>query len=324
MKFFILFILLFSCSNKPVSSSPPGEIMIYTSNLDKKIIFEDLNAIFDEYYYNTPSVENEFILKFKGHQDFLSYPYSANILLVSILEDSPDTTIDNLVNRYTEKYDTNNNILSIDDYYSMNQSIIILQADSKNELLNILSDNKSFIMNKYRTNTKTTIADNMYKAGKNFEIIDFVKEKYDISIPIQKDYTIINNSDSLLWIGRGYPYRWIVMYEDYKLYYSDKKSAYSRIESKTSNPLKIDYNDLRNKYFKKNINNIECRIIRTLYEHNSSGTGGPCIYYIYPINNSKVIVMGGFVNYPGHRKIDHIRQLEYIFENIELIGEKNE
>ena len=74
---------------------------------------------------------------------------------------------------------------------------------------------------------------------------------------------------------------------------------------------------------KKNINNVECRIIRTLYEHAESETGGPSIYYIYPKNNSKVIVMGGFVNYPGHRKIDHIRQIEYIFENIELIGEKD-
>jgi len=326
MKFYLLFILLFllSCSNKPISSSAPGEIVVYTSDVDKKIIFEDLNRIFDEYYYSTPSVENEFILKFKGPEDFISYPYSSNILLVSILKDSPDTTIDNLVNRYTQKYDTNNNILSIDDYYSKNQSIIILQADSRSQLLDILFNNKSFIIDKYRANTKSVIANNMYKAGENFEIVNLLENKYNISLPIQKDYTIINNNDSLLWIGRGYPYRWIVMYEDYKAYYLDKKDAYNRISSKTSNLLKIDYNDFKNKYFKEKINNIEYRIVRTLYEHNSSETGGPCIYYIYPINNSKVIVMGGFVNYPGHRKIDHLKQLEYIFENIKFIGEKDE
>ena len=92
----------------------------------------------------------------------------------------------------------------------------------------------------------------------------------------------------------------------------------------TSNTLNVSYNDLKNEYIKRNINGVENRIIRTLYEHSESETGGPSVYYIYPINNSKVIVMGGFVNYPGHRKIDHIRQIEYMFENIELIGEKNE
>ena len=164
----------------------------------------------------------------------------------------------------------------------------------------------------------------MYKAGQNSDIMSLMKKKYDAVIPIQKDYTIIHDSDSLLWIGRGYPYRWVVMYEDYKIYYSDKNGAYKRIKDMTSNTLNISYNDLKNEYIKRNINGVENRIIRTLYEHSESGTGGPSVYYIYPINNSKVIVMGGFVNYPGHRKIDYIKQIEYMVENIELIGEKNE
>ena len=85
---------MFSCSNKPISTGAPGEIMVYTSESDKMIISQYINKLFDNYLYSTPSIENEFIVKFKTPQDFVLSPHASNILLVSISE-SPDTTIDN-------------------------------------------------------------------------------------------------------------------------------------------------------------------------------------------------------------------------------------
>ena len=50
MKFFIpLLILLFSCSSKPVSTGAPGEIIVYTSDADKKIVFQHINELFDDW-----------------------------------------------------------------------------------------------------------------------------------------------------------------------------------------------------------------------------------------------------------------------------------
>ena len=66
----------------------------------------------------------------------------------------------------------------------------------------------------------------------------------------------------------------------------------------------------------------EDNIIRGLYEHDKSGTGGPFFTYKYRnINKDKLIFVTGFVNNPGKKKAYLLLQLETIIKNIKGVYE---
>ena len=59
------------------------------------------------------------------------------------------------------------------------------------------------------------------------------------------------------------------------------------------------------------------KILRGIYEHHDSETGGPFVSYIFDIKDSnEVILMTGFVNYPGHEKLILVKELEIMFKTI--------
>ena len=57
-------------------------------------------------------------------------------------------------------------------------------------------------------------------------------------------------------------------------------------------------------------------IYRGLYEHEISGTGGPFFSYIINTDSKITYIFSGFVNYPGRRKINLLKQIEILFKSI--------
>ena len=64
-------------------------------------------------------------------------------------------------------------------------------------------------------------------------------------------------------------------------------------------------------YYKdiKNTTNHFTYAINGLYEHAGSKTGGPLIGYIYPFDKDTSLCLLGFVNYPGHEKMNLLYQI---------------
>ena len=61
------------------------------------------------------------------------------------------------------------------------------------------------------------------------------------------------------------------------------------------------------------------KVIRGLYEHFDSDSGGPFFTYIFDNNvNNNVILLSGFVNNPGKKKSDLLLQLETIVNNVKV------
>ena len=136
------------------------------------------------------------------------------------------------------------------------------------------------------------------------------------TIDIQTDYKLIRSDslNSFVWIGRGYPYRWITIHKSGKNNYLQKISAWDQ--------LKIEFADLmpsiKISEFYKNTSNYQTdknmlHIMRGIYEHEESASGGPFFVYIFETESvNEVILVSGFVNYPGHEKILLLKQLEII------------
>ena len=61
--------------------------------------------------------------------------------------------------------------------------------------------------------------------------------------------------------------------------------------------------------------------MRGIYEHPESETGGPFFVYIFDTEQTnEVILISGFVNYPGHEKLLLLRQLEILAKTLHKGG----
>jgi len=59
--------------------------------------------------------------------------------------------------------------------------------------------------------------------------------------------------------------------------------------------------------------------MRGIYEHAGSNSGGPFFVYIFDTDqDNEVILISGFVNYPGHEKLLLLKQLEIIAKTINM------
>ena len=56
-----------------------------------------------------------------------------------------------------------------------------------------------------------------------------IKNKFAIDIYIDEDYKIISNKENFLWIGRGFPYRWIMIHKTFIKDITDYWSIYSEL-----------------------------------------------------------------------------------------------
>ena len=75
------------------------------------------------------------------------------------------------------------------------------------------------------------------------------------------------------------------------------------------------------KYFQKNEKESYGRekitVMRGIYEHTESDTGGPFFVYIFDTEQmNEVILISGFVNYPGHEKLLLLKQLEIMAKTL--------
>ena len=63
--------------------------------------------------------------------------------------------------------------------------------------------------------------------------------------------------------------------------------------------------------------NNQILIMRGIYEHTESDSGGPFFVYIFDTEQTnEVILISGFVNYPGHEKLLLLRQLEILAKTL--------
>ena len=75
------------------------------------------------------------------------------------------------------------------------------------------------------------------------------------------------------------------------------------------------------RYYKTNKNVLygknKIQIMRGLYEHPESYSGGPFFVYIFDTEQTnEVILISGFVSYPGHEKLLLLKQLEIIAKTL--------
>tara|TARA_Y100001970_G_scaffold84667_1_gene106804 strand:- start:1609 stop:2559 length:951 start_codon:yes stop_codon:yes gene_type:complete len=307
----ILFILLvfISCNkNLPFGNGPNNKVTIFVSDEDREIAELYLAPLFNNMIM-TPVEENLYSVEIKKSQDFIQLKYNKNIIITSILEPE-DSTGDLLFDKFYNI--SNKEIFSLSDVYSRNQTIICLSAENLDKFSLLINDYNQWILETINENIFDNYKYDLSTTDKELNIINIAKQNFNIDINIDENYKIILDEDNLLWIGRGFPYRWIVISsadiskDSYLTYIKDI------YEDKLTNLTIVD----KYTYFTNDLDNI---VVRGLYEQEDSDTGGPFFTYIFENNiNKEVIFISGFVNNPGKSKANLLLQLETIIKNIKV------
>ena len=309
---YLLIFLLSSCNQLKDSVGNFNEIVILTSSEDKNYIYNEVNKLFSK-YVNTPIEEPCYDVKWADSKDFKKYLEYKNVFLISLAEPN-DSTIDLINSKFTNE--SNHNIFSINDYYAKNQSLFFINSDDSSIFRKILNNNKNWILNEVDRNVSFDIKRKVFYNGSNDSLQNVVNSAFGIDTYIQKDYKFIKDSydKRFLWIGRGYPYRWMIFIkfrsEDLKKF----NSPLDHYQHLLKNYLE---NVTISEHFKKILYNSSGNVeyLRGLYEESFSDTGGPFFVKLIKLDTINSLYLSGFVNSPGKPKYQLLKELEYIIDN---------
>ena len=302
---FILLMLFVSCNRLTESKGEFNEIVIISSDIDKKIYLDDINQLLGG-HINTPSEESKYILKWIDEDKFQYYLGYKNILFLN-LTDPADSTIDNLVDKFRVTYDKD--IFTLNDVYAKNQNLFIFSSDNYLDFKNDITQNGDWIIDNIDEQINKSLSEYIYRNGNNKELQLLLNNHFNINSSIQKDFLIVKDklaSDDFIWIGRGFPYRWLCF---------DKIENINELDLWEFFKLSVSEHmpNVVIKDYYKSISYESDSLIRIqgLYEEKQSDTGGPFITYAkFNSIDKTALLVSGFVNNPGKPKIRLLKELE--------------
>ena len=315
----ILCLLVTSCR---LLSNAQGEInqLIVLSSPEDRIYIE---PILDKYFnqiINTPEPEPIIEIKWINPWNTDEWIYSHNIMLIS-LEFPEDTTGDKFSKRFLNASNTDKNFFLRDDVYAKEQLFFSFNVQDVIQLQNIFNEKIDWIMEQIFLSNNNKIKSYVYSKGLNKNLMHRIKEQFGFNINIQKDFIIVDEDEDkkFLWIGRGFPYRWITIHEINKIPDIDDIfwRTYEEIISETMPQIIIS------DYYRTNeivsSEDFIFSVYRGLYDHEESSSGGPFITYIVKDSETQYMyLLSGFVNYPGHKKLNLLKQIEILFQSIDF------
>ena len=314
----ISIILFASCSFLPESSGKDNEIIVIVSPEDKPFI---KNIMADLFFHkvHTPQPEFEFNIHYKDPWEIEEIKEYGNIIIAS-LDFPQDSTGDYLMQRILQTHRKDEPLFLLVDLYAKNQIICGIHTLDAVSMEKEINNNREWILNEFRDNLKSRMRSNIYNHGENITLSKKIHKMFGYTLDLQPDYKIIK-SDSLLpfiWIGRGYPYRWLTIHKSKKNKYNQKNKAWDQLYMEFSDLMpNIQIGDYIRSTEKQEYDDKVQYIMRGVYEHDESESGGPFFVYIFETDSvNEVILVGGFVNYPGHEKLELLKQLEIIAKTL--------
>jgi hypothetical protein len=307
-------LVITACNYLPENIGKENEIIVIISPEDREIVEPQILDLFSHTIY-TPQPETEFSIKFKNPWEIKNVNKYTNLVIVSL--DFPvDSTGDLLMAKITSINNQYNNLFILKDLYARNQIVCAIHTEDAISMESMMKKNKYWMLNEFRSAQYERIISRIHKYGNSSLISEKIQDIFDYNIHLHPDYNILKY-DSLkpfIWIGRGNPYRWITIHKSNKNIFKSSMTAWPEI-------VKIYFETLPSINISENFrivetlnyNNKKRHIMRGIYEHKESDSGGPFFVYIFDNESeNEVILVSGFVNYPGHEKLLLLKQLEVI------------
>jgi len=314
-------LLLISCDYVPDYRGEMNELIIFCSPEDREGIQPALDSLFSQ-AISTPQPESILNISWADPWDFNDYQLRPNLLVVSLLKPE-DTTGDRLYTRFDEQFPSREGIILANDLYAKDQAVIAIQGIDAIELQLRIDKYGQWIMNQLTEELHQRVLKYALSKGLNKQLMSQVKSDFGIELPIQRDFMEIRNEpeSEFLWIGRGFPYRWITFHKT-RNGFENPDSSWLDIKVILEESIgSIEIPDMLSETQIQELQGKKVRMVRGVYYHEESNSGGPfftCI--LSPPGEESHILVSGFVNYPGHDKLLLIKQLETLILEYEFIN----
>ena len=288
----IALIIVPSCTAKESSIGDIDTLTIISSNEDRAASEHIVEYYFNQRAIMTPQEEHVYSIDWVSFESIKQSKLSKNVLLLSI--DHPaDSTVDILTNKICLSNNISEDLSSLTDLFAKDQKVIIIKSVDTIDLENKLSDYFLWITEEYNDNIYSNYYDYIISKGNNAELESLIANKFNMSMFVQADYNLIKQYDDFIWIGRGYPYRWIMLYKMKKTLFDAVDNHYDLFDSVLqSNEANIDLYSAYRKKTTLRRSNLDIDVHRGLYDHKQSQTGGPfALYLLDNINSDEVILV---------------------------------
>ena len=318
---------LFYPEHKKQKDFPSNRIILLSSFEDRSIIsnfFKKKNRFLpiEEDFYEIEWISPDLFNNYKN------YP----VVLMIKNKNREDSLLHNLFDTVFKNKSKKSKVNIIEDIYSDNQMIVGIDALDSLDLINTLSQYSESI-NKIDSKIENLILHKYKRIPVNEEVVKDIKNKYDIDIFIDHDYTVIKDYKDILWLGRGKPefgdpYRWIIIREidkssSFERRVSIIQDTFNQIMSESNSIVISGHNDSKTYEYMTN-NNYIIGGVYILSEIIKSGlgegiiptAGGPYISCILDRGTKRDLLIIGLLNSPDKNKMIYLKQLESVFKNI--------
>lgn len=275
--------------------------------------------------FQTPPTETLYTFQRISPNDLNANILNKNLLILTRLEEKsgvtpqvrsmlPDSTISKMRQNPKGYYQQG-------DAYALGQALVVVIGKSLGDLRNRLEINQNQIFDFFERKMFERNTAFIYRSGEQFELAEKYFDQYGFYLRMMHDYVEIENrpKDNLLWLGRDFPYRWLVVSwatpTDSTLDYQvDKLLAETFGQKLKDVKLNRDYLEKESIWF----NQYSTTKYYGLWESKKEIKGGPFIAYgFYEPVKDRIYLVSGIVHAPEKAKMPYLRQMETIIRTFD-------
>lgn len=321
----VLFIaaLLVGCASPQKPAAGNDDVIIVIAEENNWNVTQDyLNETFAKPIY-TPQKEQLYTLKWVEPGEFETYRMYKNVILISQFEVSSTltpllkTTVSD--SALTRIRNTPGTYYSRRNAYADGQELMIIVGKSDGDVQSRIRLNETEMLAIMESQTAKRLTSFIYRIGEQTKLADAYFKQYGWYMRLMHDYLELKNDpdQQVVWLGRDYPYRWIVVYsipapDTFDLPVAGKQmleNVYGKLIPEVK--LSMTYFTMQESW----LNNHSALEFRGLWEHKTEIQGGPFIAYsFYAPEQDKLFLLTGIVWAPDREKLPYIRQIEMMLK----------
>lgn len=304
----------------PSATGPSGEILVVLEKGHwKGELGDSIRSVFEQFQYGLPQAEPMFDLVNLPPKGFKKiFKAHRHLFIVDITPKFKEPLVEAKRN-----------------VWSQPQMVVKISADEPKDVMEVLGKKEEDFLNYYLTNDKLRVI-NAYKGVRNQELINKLKDQFQLKMTIPTSFYIAKKEEDFVWIRKETKHLsqgilvQVANYEDTTVFSHE-------------NIIK-----LRNRYTKKYVpgpNEGSYMTTDTIYPAKSkrisfnghyavetkglwrtvegSVMGGPFVRYtVLDEKRNRIVTVEGFVYAPKYDKRDYLRQMEAILQTLEFVDKK--
>ncbi len=325
-------LVIAGCDYRPAVIGQEDVLVILASDEDRLLLEPLIAEVFGR-ELATPAPEPYFKLLWASPVQFETYKNYKSLIIAS-LANPVDSTGDILIRkilgaeRVNEARQGGNPFFVATDYLAEGQMFMGLTALDAIQAHKALSERKQWIFNQFEQQLLVRQSKIVYRYGVRKKLMEEMEEKYGWGLRIQNDYLMIREKAgrNFVWLGRGYPYRWLSVHwvergDTVRISpeWSWQQMAYIAEELFTDSAgtsiLYVDSLFRTTEVGEENGHDI--LILRGVWGHKQQVAGGPFFTYVFrDVQQNRIYFITGLVFNPGGLKSLLIRRQEVIARTV--------